>query len=251
MRNRAIEKLSAEEARLAQSLVISRDEAVLALNKPTGLASQTRDPEDPSVDRLLWAFSKSNGKRPRLVHRLDRETSGVILAGATHPASVALSKAFEDRQVQKSYLALVTGRLEEDITCDVPLEKTSDSQGRPFSLATQRASPAAKSALTRIKPIEVRDASTLVACTPETGRMHQIRAHLAFLGFPIIGDRIYGEPGSVDLAWRSMLHAKAITVPHPKDGQSWTAEAPIPDDMLDCFTAFGHSLDLLSSTGPV
>lgn len=251
MRNRAIEKLSQDDISLAQSLVIARDEAVLALNKPTGLASQTRDPKDQSVDRLLWAFAKSNGKRPRLVHRLDRETSGVILVGVTHPAAVALSKAFEDRVVQKSYLALVKGRIDEDIACDVPLEKTSDSQGRPFSRATRRGGPAAKCALTRIKPIENRQASTLVACIPETGRMHQIRAHLAFLGFPIIGDRIYGEPRQDDLARRTMLHAKAITVPHPKDGQSWTAEAPLPDDMLDCLTTLGHSLDLLSSTGPV
>ena len=110
-RNRDIPTLSAEAAAFARSLLIHEDAAILAFNKPSGLASQGGGGVGQSLDDLLWAFAKSNGKRPRLVHRLDLGTSGVIIAARTQPAAAFLSQAFAGRDTQKTYLALVQGIL--------------------------------------------------------------------------------------------------------------------------------------------
>src|SRR5689334_22854195 len=101
--------VSDEDAAFVRGLVIHEDAAVLAFNKPAGLPVQTRDPDDKTLDRLLAAFARSNGKRPRLVHRLDAQTSGVIIAGKTQPAAAVLSQAFATRDVSKTYLAIVSG----------------------------------------------------------------------------------------------------------------------------------------------
>src|SRR5690606_1978887 len=108
-RNYEAMPVSAEDAAYVRALVIHDDGAVLAFNKPSGLAVQTRNVEDRTLDRLMAAFARSNGKRPRLVHRLDAQTSGVILAAKTQPAAAFLSEAFAERQVSKTYLAVVSG----------------------------------------------------------------------------------------------------------------------------------------------
>ena len=108
-RNYEARPVSAEDAAFVRSLVIHQDAAILALNKPAGLPVQTRNPDDRTLDALMAAFARSNGKRPRLVHRLDAQTSGVIVAAVTQPAAAALSAAFAGRQVAKTYLALVAG----------------------------------------------------------------------------------------------------------------------------------------------
>src|SRR5687767_8099720 len=101
--------ISEADRDFVRGLVIHNDPAILAFDKPSGLPVQTRNPDDRTLDMLLAAFAKSNGKRPRLVHRLDAQTSGVIVAGKTQPAAAALSAAFAGRDVTKTYLALVTG----------------------------------------------------------------------------------------------------------------------------------------------
>ncbi|MEQ1783171.1 MAG: pseudouridine synthase, partial [Hyphomonadaceae bacterium] len=101
--------VSEEDAAYVRALVIHEDSGVLAFNKPAGLPVQTRNPDDRTLDRLLAAFARSNGKRPRLVHRLDAQTSGVIVACKTQPAAAALSEAFAERLVSKTYYAIVTG----------------------------------------------------------------------------------------------------------------------------------------------
>src|SRR5262245_26306076 len=113
--------VSDEDRTFVRSLVIHEDAAVLAFDKPAGLPVQTRNPDDRTLDSLLAAFAKSNGKRPRLVHRLDAQTSGVIVAARTQPAAAALSAAFAGRDVAKTYLALVSGQaLEAEGAIDTP-----------------------------------------------------------------------------------------------------------------------------------
>ena len=101
--------VSDDDAAFVRGLVIHEDSGMLAFNKPSGLPVQTRNVEDRTLDRLMAAFARSNGKRPRLVHRLDAQTSGVIVAAKTQPAAAALSQSFADRLVDKTYLAVVTG----------------------------------------------------------------------------------------------------------------------------------------------
>ena len=101
--------LSDADKDYVRGLLVFEDPAMLAFNKPSGLPVQTRNPDDRTLDMLLRAFEKSNGKRPRLVHRLDAQTSGIILAARTQPAAAALSEAFANRKVAKRYIALVSG----------------------------------------------------------------------------------------------------------------------------------------------
>jgi RluA family pseudouridine synthase len=226
MKNRPIPNLSADQKAMVRDLVLYEDEYLIAFNKPSGLAVQTRGNRGTSLDFLLWAFARSNGKRPHLVHRIDAGTSGLILAAKTKPAMRALSAEFAERRVRKSYLALVSGDLPDDETgrCEIPLLKT----GR--SVAPGQVEQGADTARTDWT-IQTRvDPFALILARPHTGRMHQIRAHLAALGCPILGDPIYGA-GALT-ADRLMLHAAKleIVLPNQKD---LTLEAPGPSDFED------------------
>lgn len=223
MRNRPIPNLRDDQKELVRDLVIYEDEFLLAFNKPSGLAVQTRGNRGTSLDHLLWAFARSNGKRPHLVHRIDAGTSGLILAAKTKPAMAALSAEFAERRVRKYYLALVSGHLPdaEQGVCDVPLLK----QGR--AVVPGEVKRGADAASTDWRLLSRAETFGYMDARPRTGRMHQIRAHMATLGCPILGDVIYGA-GALT-AERLMLHAAKleITLPNKKD---LTLEAPGPDD---------------------
>ncbi|MEM0985783.1 MAG: RluA family pseudouridine synthase [Pseudomonadota bacterium] len=240
MRNKPITILTPEEDKVARSMVIARDDAIIAFNKPPGLACQTRSTADHTLDRLLWAFAKSNGKRPHLVHRLDRETSGVIVAAHTKPAAAALHGAFEARCVQKTYLALVQ-RPTNDCACDEgtitqPLATVRDGTGTRTA-AVEPGTEGAKPAKTHWKCLGQSQQAALLSIRPTTGRMHQIRVHLALADMPILGDRQYGLGAADDTAWtdpipRTMLHAFSLRFPHPSGTQS-TVKADPPQDFRD------------------
>lgn len=227
-RNRDIPSLSAEAAALARSLLIHEDAAVLAFNKPSGMASQGGGGVGQSLDDLLWAFAKSNGKRPRLVHRLDLGTSGVIIAARTQPAAAFLSAAFAGRDTQKTYLALVKGKIPqaEHGVIDAALVKVEEG-GRPRMILAKPGRKGAQSARTGWKILARNGDQALMQLSPETGRMHQIRVHLMSLGCPILGDGLYGEGQATGP--RVMLHAARLEVPHPEGG-TLALEAPVPDD---------------------
>ena len=227
-RNRDIPSLSAEAAALARSLLIHEDAAVLAFNKPSGMASQGGGGVGQSLDDLLWAFAKSNGKRPRLVHRLDLGTSGVIIAARTQPAAAFLSAAFAGRDTQKTYLALVKGKIPqaEHGVIDAALVKVEEG-GRPRMILAREGRKGAQSARTGWKILARNGDQALMQLSPETGRMHQIRVHLMSLGCPILGDGLYGEGQATGA--RMMLHAARLEVPHPEGG-TLALEAPVPDD---------------------
>lgn len=232
MRNRPIPNLSDAQKAYVRDLVLYEDEFVLAFNKPSGLAVQTRGNRGTSLDFLLWAFARSNGKRPHLVHRIDAGTSGLILAAKTKPAMTFLSAEFAERRVRKTYVALVSGNLpsEERGRIEVPLLKT----GR--SVEPGRLEDGADTASTDWTVLKRAGEAALIEARPKTGRMHQIRAHLAHLGCPILGDVIYGS-GEAS-APRLMLHAAGLTITRP-DGQELTLKAPAPEAFTDKQTELG------------
>jgi len=225
--------LTPQDIAFVRSLVIHEDEAIIAFDKPPGLSSQGGRIKAATLDDLLGAFARSNGKRPGLVHRLDRDTSGVILAAKTKPAAAFLGKALMGRRMQKTYLAVVApgAPSPHDGRIETPLRRVS--QGREVHMAPCEADhPDAESASTGYRTLAANDEAALVELRPHTGRMHQLRVHLAGIGRPIAGDTRYG--GALMLAGapvpRLMLHARAIRFPHPGGGET-ILEAPIPADM--------------------
>jgi RluA family pseudouridine synthase len=242
---RAIDKpvvLSPEEIALVKSLVIYEDAAILALNKPSGLSSQGGRAQVNTLDEMLWAFAKSSGNRPRLIHRLDRDTSGVILTARTKPAAGFLGKAMMARRFAKTYLALIAGPLPEvEGVIDAPLRR--EEIGREaYMRVCAPDHPDAEPALSRYRVLAAGDGATLVQLRPETGRMHQLRVHLAHLGRPILGDVRYG--GALTLNGepvpRLMLHAAELSFPHPDGGDKTLAAAP-PADFLGLAAGAGIS----------
>jgi tRNA pseudouridine32 synthase/23S rRNA pseudouridine746 synthase len=241
-------QLSAEEIALVRSLVIFEDEHILALNKPAGLSSQGGRGQVHTLDELLWAFAKSSGNRPRLVHRLDRDTSGVILTAKTKPAAGFLGKAMMGRRVRKTYLAIVTPGAPDPAqgAIDAPLRR--DEQGREAYMRVCAADhPDAETARTRYRTCATGGGAALLELSPQTGRMHQLRVHLASIARPIAGDGRYG--GALMLAGASvprlMLHAASLVFPHPAGGTR-QIDAPLPKDFLTVAANAGLAVERAS-----
>lgn len=211
--------------------VLFEDEHMLAINKPVGMvvhpAAGSRSGtlvhallhRDPA---LAWPGEPG---RAGIVHRLDRDTSGVILVARTVRAHEALSRQFRDRTVCKTYLAVVQGRLKEPMRIDLPIgrhpteRKRMSVTGRP-----------ARAALSDVTPLEALGAFTLVQVRPKTGRTHQIRVHLSAKGFPLVGDRVYGGKPLGGFA-RQALHAAAIEFDRPGGEGRMEVQAPLPEDL--------------------
>jgi 23S rRNA pseudouridine955/2504/2580 synthase len=241
-RNYEAMPVSAEDAAYVRALVIHEDAAVLAFNKPSGLPVQTRDPDDRTLDRLLAAFARSNGKRPRLVHRLDAQTSGVIVAGKTQPAAAVLSQAFATRDTTKTYLAMVSGFPfdSEAGQIDVPLSRHIARPGLELMRAARPGDDKPQTALTRWRVLASSGSAHLLELTPETGRMHQLRVHLSIAGRPILGDPYYGGATTLraEPVPRLMLHAWKLELPHPS-GERLALSAPVPMDFQAVLAAAG------------
>jgi RluA family pseudouridine synthase len=225
--------LTPEEIAFTRALVIHQDPHVIALNKPPGLSSQGGRINANTLDELLWAFATAGGNRPRLVHRLDRDTSGVILTARTKPAASFLGKAMIARRFRKTYLAIVApgAPSPKGGTIETPLRR--ESIGREAYMRTTDADhPDAESARTRYRTLAATPEAALMELSPETGRMHQLRVHMQSLGRPIVGDVRYGGALAVGghAVPRLMLHAVRLRYPHPDGGEA-TVEAPMPDDM--------------------
>lgn len=235
--------LTDDDIAFVRSLLIYEDDQLLAFNKPSGLSSQAGRTPGPTLDDLLAAFAKSNGNRPRLIHRLDRDTSGVILTARTKPAAGFLGRAMMGRRIRKTYLAIVTPGAPErrDGLIQTPLRR--EEIGREAYMRVCEADhPDAEAAETRYRTLKVGEEAALVECSPKTGRMHQLRVHLASIGRPIAGDARYG--GALVVAGeavpRLMLHASALQFPHPAGGETRIA-APPPADFADLLVKLGLS----------
>jgi len=236
-RNREIPAISAEDTALVRAMVLHEDNSIIAFNKPAGLAVQAGSGVARSLDDLMAAFAKSNGKRPRLVHRLDQGTSGVIVAAKTQPVAAKLSEAFAGRDVHKTYLALVKGRLPpaETGVADAALVKVEEG-GKARMIIARPDRKGAQAARTGWRVLVRNGEFGLMQMSPETGRMHQIRVHLMALGCPILGDALYGEGQAT--APRLMLHAAKLELPHPEGGKL-VLEAPLPADFQASAAAAG------------
>src|SRR5690606_27129010 len=241
---RAIDRpidLSAEEIAFVRGLVIYEDAQVLALNKPAGLSSQGGRGQVHTLDELLWAFAKPGKARPRLIHRLDRDTSGVILTAKTKPAAGALGKALMGRRFTKTYLALVGPGAPVPPSGVIDTHLRREEIGREAYMRVCAADhPAAEHAVSRYRTLAKTAEAALVELQPQTGRMHQLRVHLASIERPILGDVRYG--GALTAAGKAvprlMLHAAALSFPHP-DGGLKRLEAPVPPDMAGVLAAAG------------
>lgn len=237
--------LTEEDGAFVRSFLIYEDAVLLALNKPAGLPVQTRNPDDRTLDMLLRAFERSNGKRPRLVHRLDAQTSGVILAARTQPAAAALSEAFAGRDVTKTYLCLVSGPgpLEAEGEIETPLARYRLRPELELMRAARPGDVDVKPARTRWRRLDSNGRFHLLAVRPETGRMHQIRVHLSIIGYPICGDPYYGGAASAagEVFGRLMLHAFRLSCPHPEGGRFGVFADP-PADFCVVLERLGLSL---------
>jgi 23S rRNA pseudouridine955/2504/2580 synthase len=226
-------------------LVLYRDAAVLALDKPPGLAVQGGTRTERHLDGLLDALCFDSGERPRLVHRLDKDTSGVLLLGRSAAAAAALARAFRDRATRKLYWALVAGRPKPaEGRIDLALTKGAGKGG-------ERVRPDAedgKRAVSHYRVVDsVGERASWLALLPLTGRTHQLRAHCAAIGTPIVGDFKYGgaraELAGLRATRQLHLHARALVMPHPSGGHLRVA-APLPPHMRESWDFFGFREDL-------
>ena len=217
-----------------KSIIVYEDADIMGFNKPSGLSSQGGRGGGNNLDDMMWTFVKPSGRRPMLIHRLDRDTSGILLVAKTQPATSYLGKAMIRRAFAKTYLAVVSNphNLPDKGVMNFPLRR--DEIGREaYSRVCTVDHPEAQSAETAFEILSRTDEAALVRCMPHTGRMHQIRVHLAEMGSPIAGDVRYG--GALSLSGvavpRLMLHALRLTFPHPDGSGEFTLEAPLPEDI--------------------
>lgn len=234
-------QLSRDEISFVRGLVLFEDAEILALNKPSGLSSQGGRGQVHTLDELLWAFAKQGKPRPRLIHRLDRDTSGVILTAKTKPAAGFLGKALMARKFSKTYLAIVTPGPPDPATGAIELPLRRDEQGREaYMRVCAPDHPDAETARSRYRTLKSASGAALMELDPDTGRMHQLRVHLAALGRPIAGDARYGGALVVggEAVPRLMLHARALAFPHPAGGTT-RLEAEPPVDMRNLIAALG------------
>ncbi|HYB99247.1 MAG TPA: RluA family pseudouridine synthase [Candidatus Limnocylindrales bacterium] len=240
----------AEAAPVAEAIelrVLYEDEDIVAVDKPAGMVVHPAagNRAGTLVNAILHRYSASAAAalphRAGIVHRLDRDTSGVILVARTVVAHEALSKQFRERSVRKEYLALVHGLVRSGGTIDAPIGRHPSDRKRMSTHARR-----SRSAVSDYEPRELfeRAGATLLEVRPRTGRTHQIRVHLAARGWPIVGDKVYGRrPGTRPAHPRQALHAAAIEIERPCDGRRIRIEAPLAADL--------HALlDSLRGGGP-
>ncbi|MBT2129527.1 RluA family pseudouridine synthase [Aliiroseovarius lamellibrachiae] len=239
------------DAKMIQSCVLYRDEHIIAINKPPGLPSQGGSKQTRHVDGLAEALKFGRDDKPRLVHRLDKDTSGVLLLARTQKMANELTRAFRARTTRKIYWALVAGVPQPRWgTLRWGLVKAPGGgrgEGEKMICVHPRrvdSTPDAKRATTEYAVLStLATRGAWVAMVPVTGRTHQLRAHMAELGHPIAGDGKYGGSGQENLGdgWGAMLggelskklhlHARTIKFEHPVTKKEITITAPLPDHM--------------------
>ncbi len=211
------------ERNFLTSITLYEDDDIFVFDKPSGLAVHPGSKITRDLDSLLVRYVPHGSERPVLAHRLDKDTSGVIVAAKRKDVAQALGKAFAGRDMEKEYRAIVAGVPEPQVI-DIAIAKQETPKGGRM-VAVDPASPEALSAETRVAIVEAFGSRAHVALFPETGRQHQLRVHMALIGHPILGDAMYGDATS---APRLMLHAYRLRFKHPAKG--WMdAEAPLPE----------------------
>jgi 23S rRNA pseudouridine955/2504/2580 synthase len=227
-------------------MILYEDDNLFVLNKPEGLAVQGGTKTHRHIDGLLMGLAAELGERPRLVHRLDRDTSGVLVIAKRRQVASSLGRLFATRSVRKIYWAAVKGvPRPAQGRIDVPLVKAATREGDRVRAADRHGEDQAQRAVTSYAVIDkAPPVIAWVTLKPVTGRQHQLRAHMAHIGHPIIGDDKYG--GDMDLPDgipnKLHLHARRITIPHPRGGEL-DVTAPLPKFMRQTWEYFGFDPD--------
>jgi len=256
---RARRALSEEDIAEARAMVIRETPSAIVLNKPPGLATQGGSKTNKHVDGLLDAFVEGEAPRPRLVHRLDKDTSGVLLVAKTPGAAASYSKRFAGRSARKVYWALVIGRPElSEGTIDAPLAKQPGTGGEKMHVDEENG----QTARTRYRVIDrASDKASWIELEPLTGRTHQLRVHMAAIGHPIVGDGKYGgrEAFLTGAISRKMhLHARRLIIAAPEskgpDRQTGGGKLDVTAELPPHFAASMEALGFdpaLSDAAPV
>ncbi|MGM9593408.1 MAG: RluA family pseudouridine synthase [Candidatus Onthomonas sp.] len=211
--------------------VVYEDEDVIVINKPVGLVVHPAPghPDGTLVNALLYhcgdSLSGINGQlRPGIVHRIDRDTSGLIIAAKNDAAHQALSAQLQDHSLARTYEAIVVGGLREDSgTVDAPIARHRTDRKK------MAIDPEGRRAVTHWEVLGRYRGYTHIRCRLETGRTHQIRVHMASIGHPLLGDTVYGAKKPVPGLAGQCLHARALTFRHPRTGEPVTVTCPLPD----------------------
>lgn len=236
-------ELSEEEIAKAEAMVITQDRAAIVLNKPPGLATQGGSGMKEHVDGLLDAFAH-DGPRPRLVHRLDKDTSGVLLIARTPGSAAYFSKRFSGRTARKIYWAIITGVPDiADGLIELPLAKQPGTGGEKMMVDK---SGEGQNARTRYRVLDrAGNRACWVELQPLTGRTHQLRVHMAAIGHPIVGDGKYGGPDaflSGSISRKMHLHARRLIIDHP-DGDVIDVRADLPEHFANTMASLGFDED--------
>lgn len=231
--------LTDEEVAQAEAMLITQDKAAIALNKPPGLATQGGTGMKNHVDRLLDAFADETQPRPRLIHRLDKDTSGVLLVARTPGSAAYFSKRFSGRSAKKIYWALVVGVPEvQDGVIEAAIAKQPGTGGEKMHV-DEKDGQAAK---TRYRVVDrAGNRAAWVELQPFTGRTHQLRVHMAAIGHPIVGDGKYGGPDAFltgSISRKMHLHARRLIIDHP-DGAPLNVVAELPEHFAASMTQLG------------
>ncbi len=214
-------------------VILYEDEDVIAIDKPAGMVVHPAVGHSSGtlVNAILWHFPDiegvGEGGRPGIVHRLDKDTSGVILVAKNARAHRHLQAQFKDRTIEKTYLALVHGHVSpEKGLIDAPIGRHPRHRKRMAVVPADKG----REARTEYEIIAFYDANTLVAAHPLTGRTHQIRVHFASIGHPVVGDTVYGRRDAYRLG-RFFLHAHRIRFHRPSDDELVELESPLPPEL--------------------
>jgi 23S rRNA pseudouridine955/2504/2580 synthase len=236
--------LTPEEIEHVRAMVIHQDAQAFVLNKPPGLATQGGTKTDEHVDRLLDGLLFDLETRPKLVHRLDKDTSGALLVARSARSAASFAKSFSSRTARKVYWAIILGAPSiEDGMIELPIAKQPGTGGEKMHVDEAEGLPAR----TRYRVIErAGNRAAWVELQPYTGRTHQLRVHMAAIGHPIVGDGKYGGKDaflSGSISRKMHLHARRIRVDHP-DGGRIDVKADLPEHFAASLLSLGFDLSL-------
>ena len=234
--NIEIEIPDAKETKLeAQNIpvpVIYEDKDIIVVNKPKGMVVHPANgnPDGTLVNAIMamckGSLSGIGGEiRPGIVHRLDKDTSGLLIVAKNDEAHIKMSKQIQDRKVEKRYIALVRGNVPDDeATIDMPIARSKIDRKK---MAVDKNG---KEAITHFKVLKRYGNYTLLEIKIDTGRTHQIRVHMSYIGYPVVGDSVYSSGKNEFGVEGQMLHARYLKFKHPITGKELNLEAPLPED---------------------